>query len=161
MTLRSRTCCMGLSSPRPWSRSRWRSRRLSSPRPWTRISSLKRKRSQVAHVHEFLKWKNRRCPLTKVLESTAMVSVLVMCEQLPNPIGSPLRGVSDSKVSGLESNESERSFSMKENEISSMSELPKNDSAETLFDVLFVEEEKQPRDSRFDMDMFGNLEGRW
>lgn len=143
------------------------------------VSSLKRKRSQVAHVHEFLKRKNRRRPLTKVLESTAMVSVPVMCEQLPNPIGSPLRGVSDSKVSGLESNESKRSFSMvlnnsdstgvscengislnasghnsdaslinykqKENEISSMSGLPKNDSAETLFDVPFVEEEKHPR----------------
>ncbi|XP_028082728.1 uncharacterized protein At1g51745-like [Camellia sinensis] len=124
-----------------------------------------------------------------------MVSILVMCEQLPNPIGSPLRGVSDNKVSGLESNKSERSFSMvlnnsdstgvscengislnasghnsdaslinykqKENEISSVSGLPKNDSAETLFDVPFVEEEKQPRDSTFDMDMVSNLEGRW
>ncbi|KAI7999359.1 hypothetical protein LOK49_LG09G01353 [Camellia lanceoleosa] len=30
MMLRSRTCHMGLSSPRPWSRSRWRSRRQRS-----------------------------------------------------------------------------------------------------------------------------------
>ncbi|KAL7252871.1 hypothetical protein ACSBR1_007430 [Camellia fascicularis] len=36
MTLRSCTYCIGLSSPRPWSRSRWHSRRLSSPRPWSR-----------------------------------------------------------------------------------------------------------------------------
>ncbi|GMQ08420.1 hypothetical protein CsSME_00052152 [Camellia sinensis var. sinensis] len=126
------------------------------------VSSLKRKRSQVAHVHEFLKRKNRRRPLTKVLESTAMVSVPVMCEQLPNPIGSPLRGVSDSKVSGLDtgvscengislnasghnSDASLINYKQKENEISSMSGLPKNDSAETLFDVPFIEEEKHPR----------------
>ncbi|XP_057976920.1 uncharacterized protein At1g51745 isoform X2 [Malania oleifera] len=72
----------------------------------------KRKRSQVAHVHDFLKRKNRRRQLTKVLESTAMVSVPVMCDELVSPCRSPLQGVSDSKVSGLESNESKRSFSM-------------------------------------------------
>ncbi|KAK9281541.1 hypothetical protein L1049_004444 [Liquidambar formosana] len=74
--------------------------------------SLKRKRSQVANVHEFLKRKNRRRQLTKVLESTTMVSVPVMCDQLVTPGGSPLQGVSDSKVSGLESNESKRSISV-------------------------------------------------
>ncbi|XP_054784118.1 uncharacterized protein At1g51745-like isoform X2 [Prosopis cineraria] len=66
-------------------------------------SSLKRKRSQVANVHEFLKRKNRRRPLTKVLESTAMVSVPVICDQLPNPTSSPLCGVPDGKISGLDS----------------------------------------------------------
>ncbi|KAL6335298.1 hypothetical protein AAG906_029539 [Vitis piasezkii] len=76
------------------------------------FTSLKRKRTQVANVQEFLKRKNRRRPLTKVLESTAMVSVPVMCDQLASSSGSPLRGVSDGKVSGLESNESKRSFSM-------------------------------------------------
>lgn len=74
------------------------------------VSSLKRKRSQVAHVHDFLKRKNRRRPLTKVLESTAMVSVPIMCEQLPSPTGSTLAGVSESKVFGLQSNESGKSF---------------------------------------------------
>ncbi|KAA8541711.1 hypothetical protein F0562_022863 [Nyssa sinensis] len=128
------------------------------------VSSLKRKRSLVANVHEFLKRKNRRRPLTKVLESTSMVSVPVMCEQqLASPSGSPLPGVSESKVSGLECNESKRSFSLvinnnsestgvscengtslnaikqKENEISSMSGLPEND---RLFDVPFVGEDK-------------------
>ncbi|KAL3511711.1 hypothetical protein ACH5RR_024428 [Cinchona calisaya] len=79
------------------------------------VSSLKRKRSQVAHVHEFLKRRNRRRPLTKVLESTMMVSVPVLCEQLGSPTGSYLAGASDSKVSGLESNESKRSLSIANN----------------------------------------------
>ncbi|GMN37047.1 hypothetical protein TIFTF001_006491 [Ficus carica] len=68
-------------------------------------SSLKRKRTQVTNVHEFLKKKNRRRPLTKVLESTTMVSVPVICDQLPNSCGSPLGGLSDGKVSVLESTE--------------------------------------------------------
>ncbi|XP_022715094.1 uncharacterized protein At1g51745-like [Durio zibethinus] len=75
-------------------------------------SLLKRKRSQVANVHEFLKRKNRRRPLTKVLESTAMVSVPVVCDELPSLSGSPLRGLTDSKVSGMDSNESRKSVSV-------------------------------------------------
>ncbi|XVF26915.1 hypothetical protein REPUB_Repub14bG0061400 [Reevesia pubescens] len=75
-------------------------------------SSVKRKRSQVANVHEFLKRKNRRRPLTKVLESTAMVPVPVVCDELPSSSGSPLRGLSDSKVSGIDSNESRKSVSV-------------------------------------------------
>lgn len=74
------------------------------------VSSLKRKRSQVAHVHDFLKRKNRRRPLTKVLESTTMVSVPIMCEQLSSPTGSTLAGVSESKVFAIQSNESGKSF---------------------------------------------------
>ncbi|GMI91785.1 PRO-TRP-PRO-TRP protein 2 [Hibiscus trionum] len=74
-------------------------------------SSVKRKRSQVANVHEFLKRKNRRRPLTKVLESTAIVSVPVVCDELPSSSGSPLGGLSDSKVSGIDSNESHKSAS--------------------------------------------------
>ncbi|CAN1837019.1 Uncharacterized protein At1g51745 [Linum perenne] len=65
--------------------------------------SLKRKRSQVANVHEFLKRRNRRRPLTKVLESTAMVSVPVSCDHVHSQSGSPLEG-----LSGLESNESRK-----------------------------------------------------
>ncbi|XP_044486601.1 uncharacterized protein At1g51745-like [Mangifera indica] len=75
-------------------------------------SSLKRKRTQVPNVHEFLKKKNRRRPLTKVLESTAMVSVPVVCDQIASSSGSPIRGLSDSKVSGVESNESRKSLSV-------------------------------------------------
>ncbi|GFZ08094.1 Tudor/PWWP/MBT superfamily protein [Actinidia rufa] len=84
------------------------------------VSSLKRKRSQVARVHEFLKRKNRRRPLTKVLESTVMVSVPVTCEQLPGPSGSPLLGISNGMVSELESNESKRSFAPVLNNLDSM-----------------------------------------
>ncbi|GLT58350.1 hypothetical protein SLA2020_312500 [Shorea laevis] len=78
-------------------------------------SSLKRKRSQVANVHEISKRKNRRRPLTKVLESTAMVSVPVTCDEHPTSNDSPLRGLSDTKVSALDSNESRKSFSMVNN----------------------------------------------
>lgn len=75
------------------------------------FSALKRKRSQVAHVHDFLKRKNRRRPLTKVLESTAMVSVPITCDQFASSCGSPLGGLSDAKISTMESLESKRSFS--------------------------------------------------
>ncbi|XP_022721488.1 uncharacterized protein At1g51745-like isoform X2 [Durio zibethinus] len=151
-------------------------------------SSLKRKRSQVANVHEFLKRKNRRRPLTKVLESTAMVSVPVACDELPSSSGSPLRGLSDSKVSGMDSNESRRSVSAvvnnnnnnnnnnsdstgvscengvslnasehaadasqtnnktKDNEISSIPGLAKNESSDRLFDVPFVGGDKPSAD---------------
>ncbi|CAI9773586.1 unnamed protein product [Fraxinus pennsylvanica] len=76
------------------------------------VSSLKRKRSQTAHVHEFLKRKNRRRTLSKVLENTTMVSVPIVSEQLVSPSGSSLPGASDSKVSELESNESKKNNSM-------------------------------------------------
>ncbi|KAL0429886.1 UNVERIFIED_CONTAM: hypothetical protein Sradi_0614600 [Sesamum radiatum] len=75
-------------------------------------SSPKRKRSQVAHVHEFLKRKNRRRTLTKVLESTTMVSVPVVPEQGSSPTGSSVPVASDSKVSGLESSESKNNNSV-------------------------------------------------
>ena len=73
-------------------------------------STLKRKRSQVANVHEFLKRKNRRRPLTKVLESTAMVSVPVICDQLPSSSSSPLCGMTDGRISGLDFNDSKKNF---------------------------------------------------
>ncbi|CAK7356817.1 unnamed protein product [Dovyalis caffra] len=141
-------------------------------------SLLKRKRSQVANVNELLKRKNRRRPLTKVLESTAMVCVPVICNQLPSSSNSPLPGLSDSKISGIESNESRKDCSVginnhsdstgvscenggslkpsehaydaplinhklkKEKDISSISGLTEKDSADRLFDVPFVGEEK-------------------
>jgi len=75
-------------------------------------STLKRKRSQVANVHELLKRKNRRRPLTKVLKSTAMVSVPVICDHLPISNSSPLCGVTDGRSSGLDSNDSKKTFPM-------------------------------------------------
>lgn len=71
-------------------------------------SSLKRKRSQLAIVHDFLKKKNRRRPLTKVLESTAMVSVPVTCDQLASSSGNCLGTASDCKASGLEQLDSKK-----------------------------------------------------
>ncbi|XP_041015536.1 uncharacterized protein At1g51745-like isoform X2 [Juglans microcarpa x Juglans regia] len=79
------------------------------------LLSLKRKRSQVANVHEFLKRKSRRRPLTKVLESTAMVFVPVICDQLPSSSGSPLRGISECRVSVLESNDMKKSVTVNKN----------------------------------------------
>ncbi|KAK6153611.1 hypothetical protein DH2020_013250 [Rehmannia glutinosa] len=70
-------------------------------------SPLKRKRSQIAHNQELLKRKNRRRTLTKVLECTTVVSIPVG-EQLSSPTGSSMLVVSDSKISGLESDESKK-----------------------------------------------------
>ncbi|XP_073292095.1 uncharacterized protein At1g51745-like [Primulina huaijiensis] len=72
--------------------------------------SLKRKRSQVARVHEFLKRKNRRRTLTKVLECTPVVPVPICALSPPN--GSAVYEASDSKVSGLESYESKKNSSV-------------------------------------------------
>ncbi|KAK9149435.1 hypothetical protein Scep_008192 [Stephania cephalantha] len=68
-------------------------------------SFLKRKRSQVAYIHENLKRKDRRRALAKVLETTAMVSVPVFCDGLSHGLSSFRRGT-DMKVSALESIES-------------------------------------------------------
>lgn len=72
----------------------------------------KRKRSIVANVHEFLKKKNRRRQIKKVLETTATVTVPVKHEPVSSPIESSLLGVSDSKLSGIESIESKGSLSV-------------------------------------------------
>ncbi|KAL8122779.1 uncharacterized protein At1g51745-like [Apium graveolens] len=72
----------------------------------------KRKRSIVPSVHEFLKKKNRRRQLKKVLESTAKVMVPVKCEPVFSPTESSLLGVSESKLSGIESIESKGSLSV-------------------------------------------------
>jgi hypothetical protein len=76
---------------------------------------LKRKRSQVANVNELLKRKNRHRPLTKVLESTAMVCVPVICDHLSSPSSLPLPGLSDGKISGIESNGSRKDCSFATN----------------------------------------------
>ncbi|KAM7254426.1 hypothetical protein ACFE04_003806 [Oxalis oulophora] len=116
--------------------------------------SFKRKRSQVANVHEFLKKKNRRKQLTKVLESTAMVPV--SCDQTLNSNGSPRQSISDTKVSVVVNNNSDSNGlssengsplkasehvvngnhqKMKENETTSIPDLPKKDYSDGLFDV--------------------------
>ncbi|KAE9588089.1 hypothetical protein Lal_00003305 [Lupinus albus] len=73
-------------------------------------STLKKKRSQLANVHEILRRKNRRRQLTKVLESTvAMVSLPLICDQLPCSRSSPMCGVTNNKALKLDSNVSKRS----------------------------------------------------
>nr|GMD37236.1 uncharacterized protein At1g51745-like isoform X2 [Ipomoea batatas] len=129
------------------------------------VQSLKRKRSQMAHVREFLKKKSRRRRLMKVLESTAMVSVPVVCEDLPSPNGSDIVGNSGSKAMPINSKSDDAevlcenggtsinaskdtcgsSFAncnLKENAIPSISGSPENGVLESLFDVPFVTEEK-------------------
>lgn len=73
--------------------------------------SLKKKRSQMAHSHELLKRKNRRRPLTQVLESTSMVSVPITGDNLASSSGLSLQGLSDNRPSELESNGSKSDFS--------------------------------------------------
>ncbi|KAE9600441.1 putative PWWP domain-containing protein [Lupinus albus] len=74
--------------------------------------TLKRKRSQVANVHETLRRKNRRRQLTKVLESTvAMVSVPIICDQLLSSRSSRPCGLTNNKAPQFDSNESKRSDS--------------------------------------------------
>ncbi|MED6107217.1 hypothetical protein PIB30_012055 [Stylosanthes scabra] len=72
-------------------------------------STLKRKRSQVTTIHESLKRKSRRRQLTKVLETTAMVSVPVTCDQLPTSSSSLICAVPDGKTKRLDSNDSKKS----------------------------------------------------
>ncbi|GAB4842431.1 hypothetical protein Ancab_012403 [Ancistrocladus abbreviatus] len=136
------------------------------------MSSLKRKRSRVVHVHEFLKRKHRRRPLTKVLEG--LVTVPVIFDVSANINRLSFQGISDGKVSGLESNESKRSSSMvinnnsdstgvscengnasqhpsnaalthnkvKDGEISSGSLFLEDETLENLFDVPIIFEEQ-------------------
>ncbi|CAH1442485.1 unnamed protein product [Lactuca virosa] len=123
--------------------------------------AFKRRRSQVAHVHEFLKKKNRRRQLTKVLETTAMVTVPVMCEQLTGSGSGSF--LPEHKVSGSfsvvinnnnNSDSSNNDVSLsptdskqkdKENGSSSISGLLDNDSSARLFDVPFIGEEKETK----------------
>lgn len=120
-------------------------------------SSLKRKRSLVDHVHEFLKKKNRRRALTKVLESTPRLPVRVCASSSPNVSCFP--GALDCRVSGLESNELKKNNSFVINNSGSTTvscqngtllnaskhvstsvrcKLKENDSLEELFHVSLV-----------------------
>lgn len=135
-------------------------------------SSLKRKRSQVAHTQDCLKRKSRRRALTRVLECTAAVPDP---EKLSSPIELSVPGASESKVSELGSNESKVNNSLvinnsdstgvscenltslntshhssdpslktepRENEISSIQEGPGCEYPESLLDFPLPDEEK-------------------
>lgn len=118
------------------------------------MQSVKRKRSQVAHINECLKKKSRCRPLTKVLQSTAMVSVPLMCEEVPSPIGAVLDKASGGKATvinnksnnagalcenGTSSNASEDTCGKckQENETSETLEFAESGYSSRLFDVPF------------------------
>ncbi|XP_039059420.1 uncharacterized protein At1g51745-like isoform X2 [Hibiscus syriacus] len=111
---------------------------LSNVGPINHSSSLKRKRSQVANFNEILKRKNRRRPLTKVLESTAMVPVPVACDELPSSSTSP--------PDKLAADASQTNNKTKDGEISSIPELAGNESSDRLFDVPFLGDDKPSAD---------------
>ncbi|PIA64465.1 hypothetical protein AQUCO_00100148v1 [Aquilegia coerulea] len=71
-------------------------------------SQLRKRSAQVALVHENVKRKNRCRPLTKVLESTTMVSIPVLCDQGASSGQSSLQGAADTKFSALESTNSKK-----------------------------------------------------
>ncbi|KAG9141453.1 hypothetical protein Leryth_001885 [Lithospermum erythrorhizon] len=83
------------------------------------ITSSKRKRFQVAHVHEFLKKEHRRRTVTGKLESKMRVSVPVVYEKLAHPTRSLPRGASFREVSSLGSNSTMIQISLKHTDMSS------------------------------------------
>ncbi|XP_019196993.1 PREDICTED: uncharacterized protein At1g51745-like isoform X2 [Ipomoea nil] len=125
------------------------------------VQSVKRKRSQVVRINECLKKKSRCRPLTKVLQSTAMLSVPIMCEEVPSPIGAALDKALDGKAmvinnksnsagalceNGTSSNASGDSCGKckQENEISETLEFAESGYSRRLFDVPFFAEGSSP-----------------
>ncbi|KAG2306470.1 hypothetical protein Bca52824_026218 [Brassica carinata] len=112
--------------------------------------SMKCKRSPLVNANENSKKKNHRRPLTKVLESTAMVSVPVTCEEIVNSDCPPAPGLSENKDSAVNNNDNsdsngascendDISLDASENsEIPSVSVLAKDE----VFDVPLLGEEK-------------------
>ncbi|XP_074276027.1 uncharacterized protein At1g51745 [Silene latifolia] len=94
------------------------------------MSMLKKKRSQVVHLHELLKREYPRRPVTKVLENTTMVPVHIICDEFANPFER-----SDAVSDGYEC---EENSSMKSVELSNWL-LSEDDSSEILIDVPFVD----------------------
>ncbi|XP_071686449.1 uncharacterized protein At1g51745-like [Rutidosis leptorrhynchoides] len=110
------------------------------------VSSFKRRRTQVAHVHDYLKKRNRRRMLSKVLKSSTMITVPVRCEQLMSTNGSFLNNelVTSFSDSNGDITNNATNGKQKEKEISSIDELIENyDSSGMLFDVPLIGDEKQ------------------
>lgn len=118
--------------------------------------SMKRKRSPVVNANENSKRKSRRRPLTKVLESTAMVSVPVTCDELDNSDCLPLPGFSESNNNSDSNGVLCENISLspnavevihnkgKESVISNLSVLAKDDSSNGLIDVPLIGDEEYP-----------------
>ncbi|KAH9619273.1 hypothetical protein KSS87_013477, partial [Heliosperma pusillum] len=94
------------------------------------MSMLKKKRSQVVHLHELLKREYPRRPVTKVLENTTMVPVHIICDEFSNPF--------ERSDAVSYSYECEENSSMKSVELSNWL-LSEDDSSEILIDVPFVD----------------------
>ncbi|XP_021729559.1 uncharacterized protein At1g51745-like [Chenopodium quinoa] len=94
------------------------------------VPTFKKKRSQVVHIHELLKRKNRRRPLTKVLENTTMVPVRIICDEFANPFerSDAISPFYDGKDG------------IKDTDLLN-EHLPEVDSPDTLFDAPFIDEE--------------------
>ncbi|KAK9069724.1 hypothetical protein SSX86_010118 [Deinandra increscens subsp. villosa] len=110
------------------------------------ISSFKKKRTQVVHIHNSLKKKSRcrRRQLNKVLKKPAMVTVPVICEELKglNEPGFSNNKVSHSTNDVMNIDNDANNCIRKDNENSSNSELLENGcSSGRLFDVPYIPEE--------------------
>lgn len=129
------------------------------------VQAMKRTRTLVGHVHEFLKKKNRSRPLTHVLESSAMVGVpYPHVRILPNGCASnELNQSSSVDINNFDSigishensiwgngHASESilvSCKSKEKEISDMSANLEKGSSEKLFDVPLVSKRTMPAET--------------
>ncbi|XP_010510070.1 PREDICTED: uncharacterized protein At1g51745 [Camelina sativa] len=123
--------------------------------------SMKRNRSPVINANEYSIRRTRQRPLTKVFESTAMVSVpLTRDELLVNSDCSPPPGLSENKASAVISNNNSDNNGVlcenvsasendvdaihskaKESEISNISLSANDDTSNVLFDVPLIGEE--------------------
>ncbi|EOA30033.1 hypothetical protein CARUB_v10013137mg [Capsella rubella] len=127
--------------------------------------SMKRNRSPVVNANEYSKRKTRQRPLTKVLESTSMVSVPLARDDLINSDCLPPPGISENKPSAANNNnnsdnigvlcenvsvslnasenvvDSIHSKKAKESENSNISLSAKDDASNGLFDVPLIGEE--------------------
>lgn len=97
------------------------------------MPTSRRKRSQVVHIHELLKRKYRRRPLTKVLENTTMVPVRIICDEFATPFER-----SDAITPCNECGDDNKAKDVQPFNRN----LPEDDSLDMLFDVPFVNEEQ-------------------
>ncbi|KAK9665943.1 hypothetical protein RND81_14G147900 [Saponaria officinalis] len=95
------------------------------------MSTMKRKRSQVVHIHELLKREYRQRPITKVLENTTMVPVRIICDEFANPFERS-DAVSSSYV--LEDNNKLTNVELMSNGL-----LPEDEFSDVLVDVPYVD----------------------
>ncbi|KAL9225595.1 hypothetical protein vseg_001500 [Gypsophila vaccaria] len=94
-------------------------------------STMKRKRSQVVHIHELLKREYRQRPTPKVLENTTMVPVRIICDEFANPFER-----SDAVSSSYDFEDSNK---LPDADLMSNGLLPDDEFSDMLIDVPFVD----------------------